>query len=497
MKDKEPIDKLFRQSLEHYEVTPPPALKRAVEDALETEKQKRSSGLGGMRALIAILLLGILSGALLIANNLISVPKSSAIKRNAKSTKYFAVVETSPSIRDIKTKQTDIQSHHVIGVSTEPNLTVRKGIFLDSKKNDSRYQQQLQLNNHTTVVANINMHHVNSSQTSNSPIYGGSTQINIPQPNINSSQTGSKLDAYPSYKETVTDAFATTENSGLSNVSEVSNPKRTEEIKAENLTNNDSAATENLPTHVDKKIPQPNATHSQFFVALTSGTGLNYNSFYQTNSISKRELNDSIGFNKPYFQVQLLAGINFHNLSLTSGIGLMQQYEKIKYAYFDSKVQRIFVDSIYIDPVTFDTIVKHHVPVDTIVKSYRSNQVQTTYTELQLPLMLSYGKVLSKRFKIDVSVGGVMQVLIQSKGNYKTAPNETLSDFQSKEAAPLRHVNFSALAAAGLCYKLNDRTELMLVMPFQFGLSNFYNRSYFIARRVNSIGTQIGCKMSF
>jgi hypothetical protein len=496
MKDKEPIDKLFRQSLEHYEATPPPAFKKAVEDALEAEKQKRSRGLGGMRALTAFLLLGILSGAILLAYNLISEPKFLATKSKAKSSACFAEVETSPSIRRIKTKQTEKQSLQVKRVNTESTLPIRKGNIRDSKKIDLKQQQQLQFNKHTTVVANVVKHHASVAQTNNPPIYKGSTKIKITEP-ISTFETNNQLLHKSSNNEIATFASVTSYNSLLSYVSTVSSVLESVDNIASAPEGSDSAEAGNLPSNMEENIPQPHATHGQFFVALTSGTGFNYKSFYNHNSISKKELYDSMGFNKPYFQAQLIAGVSIQNFSLSSGIGLMQQYEKIKYSYLDSNVQRFYVDSIYIDPVTFDTIVMHHVPVDTVVKSYRSNQLQTTYTMLQLPLMISYGKVLSKRFKIDVSAGGVMQVLMQSKGNYKTSPNGTLSDFQSKEAAPLKRVNFSALAAAGLCYKLNNRTELMLVMPFQFGLVNFYTRNYFISKRVNSAGIQIGIKTNF
>jgi hypothetical protein len=225
--------------------------------------------------------------------------------------------------------------------------------------------------------------------------------------------------------------------------------------------------------------------------------GYNSNHFTNQNTIATQELKDSIQFNKPYYNVQLLGGMQLKKLAISTGISLFKQTEKTQYSYINQKIERILVDSIYIDAITHDTIVKHNVPVDTLMNSYQTNTNQTVYTSLQIPIILSYQILLGTRFTLDLSAGGAVNILLQSKGNYKVSATGTLADYQTKAKAPLQTFSYNALALLGLNYDLNGSTSLHFAIPFQIGLSNVYKKGYYIDKNVNSAGLQVGLKYNF
>jgi hypothetical protein len=258
------------------------------------------------------------------------------------------------------------------------------------------------------------------------------------------------------------------------------------------------SAIDNVPENTTPiKIVEPKPKSRSYFVALNLGLGFNSNHFTNQNTIARQELNDSIKFNKPYNNVQLIGGMQLNKLAISTGISFYKQTEKIQYSYINQKMESILVDSIYIDPVTHDTIVKHNVPVDTLMNHYQTNTAQTVYTSLQIPIILNYKILLGTRFTLDLSAGGAINILLQSKGNYKVSATGTLSDYQTKSKAPLQTFSFNALALIGLDYALNGNTSLQFGIPFQIGLSNVYKKEYFIDKNVNSVGLQMGLKYHF
>jgi hypothetical protein len=128
---------------------------------------------------------------------------------------------------------------------------------------------------------------------------------------------------------------------------------------------------------------------------------------------------------------------------------------------------------------------------------YTNNAQQSTYNILQIPFLATYKYTLAKRLQLDISAGGALNILLQSKGNYKESIVGNIAEYGSTSNNPLKTFNFNAQAIIGISYNINDRTSMQFALPFQIGLSNFYNKEYFIDRRVNSLGVQCGLKYNF
>jgi hypothetical protein len=483
MKDLENIDDLFSRSLENFEVPPPSDAKKAIENALHKKANKKSRKGGWL--LLAIVSMSVLATAMFVQN-----------KSNDK------IVTNIPFDNESNTRQLNANSKLENFNSSDPKIAQSKPIkkpveTIISRKANEKYvnidgntsASHHQIANHNTQIkTKRNQIETDDLSANQNALYREPSEVleaNISN-NINIPQDG-HLEATKLHTDNVVDQQ-------LAQVETVkNNDAETNELK----TLKDSAI-DNVPENTTPiKIVEPKPKSRSYFVALNLGLGFNSNHFTNQNTIARQELNDSIKFNKPYSNVQLIGGMQLNKLAISTGISFYKQTEKIQYSYINQKMESILVDSIYIDPVTHDTIVKHNVPVDTLMNHYQTNTAQTVYTSLQIPIILNYKILLGTRFTLDLSAGGAINILLQSKGNYKVSATGTLSDYQSKSKAPLQTFSFNALTLIGLDYALNGNTSLQFGIPFQIGLSNVYKKEYFIDKNVNSVGLQIGLKYHF
>jgi hypothetical protein len=483
MKDLENIDDLFSRSLENFEVPPPSDAKKAIENALHKKVNKKSRKGGWL--LLAIVSMSVLATAMFVQN-----------KSNNK------IATNIPFDNEGNTRELNANSTLENFNSTDPKIAQRKPIkkpvetmisrkanekYLNSDGNTSASNQQI-ANQNSQIKTKSNLIEKQDLLANQNAMFGEPSEVLDANKsnNINLPEDG-KLEETKLHANNVVDQ----------QLARVETVKNNESATNELKTLKDSAIDDVPENTTPIKIVEPKPKSRSYFVALNLGSGFNSNHFTNKNTIAKQELNDSIKFNKPYNNVQLIGGMQLNKLAISTGISFYKQTEKIQYSYINQKMERILVDSIYIDPVTNDTIVKHNVPVDTLMNHYQTNTAQTVYTSLQVPIILSYKIFLGTRFTLDLSAGGAINILLQSKGNYKVSATGTLSDYQTKSKAPLQTFSFNALALIGLDYALNGNTSLQFGVPFQIGLSNVYKKEYFIDKNVNSIGLHMGLKYYF
>jgi hypothetical protein len=483
MKDLENIDDLFSRSLENFEVQPPADAKKIIENALHKKANKKNRKGGWL--LLAIVSMSVIATAMFVQNkNSNKIVTKIPFNNEGEN----SPVDANSKLENINSSDSKIAQSKPIKKPVETIISRKANEkYLNVDGNTSASDHQIANHNSQikTMRNQIETHDLLANQNTlfkepNEVLEASiSNSINIPD--------DSNLDSPKLHTNNVVDQQ-------LAQVETVKNiDAETNELK----TMKDSAI-DNAPENTTPiKIVEPKPKSRSYFVALNLGLGFNSNHFTNQNTIAMQELNDSIKFNKPYNNVQLIGGMQLNKLAISTGFSFYKQTEKIQYSYINQKMESILVDSIYIDPVTHDTIVKHNVPVDTLMIHYQTNTAQTVYTSLQIPIILNYKILLGTRFTLDLSAGGAINILLQSKGNYKVSATGTLSDYQSKSKAPLQTFSFNALTLIGLDYALNGNTSLQFGIPFQIGLSNVYKKEYFIDKNVNSVGLQIGLKYHF
>ena len=490
MKDIENIDDLFSSSLENFEVAPPQEAKKAIEQALHKQLAKKNNKGGWL--LLAIITLSIFSAAMFVQNKNnkhqnVSFKKSLASDLKTENKNASIDEDTKTNTVNSLKRQTD-QSINLIKLTSVGNH--HSHTKLESKPSNSltastnKTQPKEQNRQAKIAQANIAPSHLMAQNESTKHTEDGLKTSNF----IDKTTESTTLLAQNSIRDLQNSTVAKPPNKD--NLA-FDNPK-TDVVAI------DSFLTEaTTPFLVPEKIDEPKPATSNFYIAFSFGTGFNTNHYGKNNSITAQELKDSIVFNKPYLGAQLLLGVNYKQLSISTGIGIYKLNDKVKYSYINQKMERIFVDSIYIDPITNDTIVKRNVPVDTLMNYYTNNAQQSTHSILQIPFLATYKYTLTKRLQLDISAGGALNVLLHSKGNYKESIIGTIAEYESNSNTPLKTFNFSAQAIIGVSYSINNRTSMQFALPIQIGLSNFYNKEYFIDRRVNSAGVQCGLKYNF
>jgi len=485
MKDLQNIDDLFSRSLENFEVPPPIDAKKAIDQELHKKANKKNRKGGWL--LLAIVSMSVIATAMFVQNKN-SHEMATINKTESEANEVQMKIN---SVSDYSSEQ-DLSSNSKNLISEANEKQIEKTGFHDSPKlNDyTEEQHQPQITNKTNTAKALNISEkgpdlIKSSETPN-------------KQSIN--EVINKLSNSNEITITHTEPL-TLDNFNVSEEMKEPIAMNQNEIMASevqtSIVANDSAMEAPSENNGPNKIVAPRPKSRSYFVAINYGMGFNSNHFDKSNSVATQELKDSIKFNKPYYNVQLLGGMQFNNFSIASGISIFKQTEKIQYSYINQSMERILVDSIYIDPITNDTIVKHNVPVDTLMNYYKTNTTQTVYTSLQIPLIMSSHILLGERFVLNLSAGGAVNILLHSKGNYKVSSAGSLSDYESKSKAPLQTFSFNAVAIIGLNYNLNGRTSLQFALPFQIGLSNVYKKEYFIHKNVNSAGLQIGLKYDF
>jgi hypothetical protein len=481
MKDLENIDDLFSRSLENFQVPPPSDAKKAIENALHKKANKKSRKSGWL--LLAIVSMSVLATAMFVQN------------KNIKKVATNITIENEKRDANAHHK---IENHHSSDSKLRENKSNTKHVESIAKTNDNK--QSLELNSENLLqnqqIANKNSvlktisNRINTQDILTSQNTLNKAPERAVEANLSNSYNGSNNGNMESMK-LVMENFMEQQNTSIEK--EENNTDERNEL----ITFKDSAIDVALENNAPIKIVEASSKSRSYFVAYNLGMGYNSNHFTNQNTIATQELKDSIQFNKPYYNVQLLGGMQLKKLAISTGISLFKQTEKTQYSYINQKIERILVDSIYIDAITHDTIVKHNVPVDTLMNSYQTNTNQTVYTSLQIPIILSYQILLGTRFTLDLSAGGAVNILLQSKGNYKVSATGTLADYQTKAKAPLQTFSYNALALLGLNYDLNGSTSLHFAIPFQIGLSNVYKKGYYIDKNVNSAGLQVGLKYNF
>jgi hypothetical protein len=486
MKELENIDDLFSSSLENFEVAPPMEAKKAIEKALDKQLSKKNNKGGWL--LLAIISISILATAMFVESKS-NKNESQKAKANSKNENKGLT-----NYNKLKPKAKDAKA-----ISSQSNAI--SGVTATSKINSNPIHESItsKANNLNQVTASIVKTKQQNKHQKNNIFRSESKSINNLKSSENSDLNNPKLNDKAEENEMMKsqnqeEQILLSASEQARTVEKLNNEIIQENEMPTNKTEVDSSFNEisSTPSAIILEEPKPKA--QRYFIAFNVGTGLNANQYGKNNSVSIQELKDSIIFNKPYLSTKFLFGVQHNNLSISSGIGFFKQNEKMKYSYIDKKMQRILVDSIYIDPITSDTIVKHNVPVDTLMDIYRTNEEQTVYNLLQIPIIGNYSYAFAGRFRLDVSAGGAINILLQSKGNYKVSPDGSVSEYQSKTNAPIKAINFTAIAMIGLTYDINNKISMQLAFPFQLGLSNFYKREYFISRKVNSTGVQLGLK---
>lgn len=487
MKDLQNIDDLFSRSLENFEVPPPIDAKKAIDQELHKKANKKNRKGGWL--LLAIVSMSVIATAMFVQNknnhNMATINKTES-EANEVQMKIN-------SVSDYSSEQ-DLSSSSKNLISEENEKEIETTSFNDSPKLNE-YTEKQQQNNHqitnttnTAKALNIKEKGPDLLKSSETPNKQSSNEvINKLSKSNEITNTHAEPLTLDNFKvsEEMKEPIAMNQNAIMASVDQTS------------IVANDSAMEAPSENNGPNKIVEPRPKSRSYFVAINYGMGFNSNHFDKSNSVATQELKDSIKFNKPYYNVQLLGGMQFNNFSIATGISIFKQTEKIQYSYINQSLERILVDSIYIDPITNDTIVKHNVPVDTLMNHYKTNTNQTVYTALQIPLIMSSHILLGERFVLNLSAGGAVNILLHSKGNYKVSSAGSLSDYESKSKAPLQTFSFNAMAIIGLNYNLNGRTSLQFALPFQIGLSNVYKKEYFIHKNVNSAGLQIGLKYDF
>jgi hypothetical protein len=489
MKDLENIDDLFSSSLENFEVAPPKEAKKAIEQTLHKQTTKRNKKGGWL--LLSLISLSIFSAAMFVQNNNNKNQNVTFEKRLAQDLKTEN--KNSSSVEDAKTKAVSS-----LNKKTDNAVDLMK---LKSASNDHIGTKLNPKPTNSFTASAIKMQH----QAINLPTK--IAQSNFEQPHLiaQNESTKHKEDGLNlnNFFDEVNESTTLLAQNSIKDTQNNSPAKPTNEAnlafdktKADDVIV-DSSVAESTPFALPEKIEEARPAPTNFYIAFNLGTGLNTNNYSNNNLISAQELKDSIVFNKPYLSAQLLFGVKYNKLSISTGVGIYKLNDKVKYSYINQKMERIFVDSIYIDPITNDTIVKRNVPIDTLMNYYTNNAQQSTYNILQIPFLATYKYTLAKRLQLDISAGGALNILLQSKGNYKESIVGNIAEYGSTSNNPLKTFNFNAQAIIGISYNINDRTSMQFALPFQIGLSNFYNKEYFIDRRVNSLGVQCGLKYNF
>lgn len=484
MKYLEKIDDFFSSSLENFEVAPPVDAKKAIATELKKLSPKKNKKGGWL--LLAITSVSVIATAMYVSKS--SNNKHQELTKVAKATiskERLALNNTTIIEEQKQAEAVVINSTNAIQNSTpdvEKSLvnSLTTGHVYNARDINSTPNTTSSLSQQLTKTADA----TNNSSEENSAKATDEIEAHKPVEERHSDKT--------STADLMTETSSTQAEQVSANVNS-ENSILEEQVNA----NEETAVPENPLTQVKEKptVPVVKATH--YYVLANAGMGVNSNHFYKSNVVAEHELKDSMVFNKPYLNVQLIAGIHKGSLGVATGINIIKQTEKLQYSYIEQKSQTILVDSIYINPVTHDTIITHNVPVDTLMNYYKTNHVQTVFTTLQLPLFFTYNYYFLRNWGVDVSVGGSVNFLLGSNGNYKTSPTGSLSEYTTKGNAPLKNVSFNAQAMLGLNYMFNQNSSLLLSVPFQLGLSNIYKKEYFIDRSINTTGMQIGYKYTF
>lgn len=494
MKDLENIDDLFRCSLENFKVAPPKDAKEAIEKALDKHSRKKNNKGGWL--LLAVLSLSIVATAMYVKgkkNDRLKTMQTNSFKAKMKENnlpehienKALAVIEHKKEAA-LNAHNYDKQSLKITPQKMVSN-SVKIGSILKENIGKTSYSKKEELiSNEIEKVIAVKQSLKNEGPQLNDK-YSLSASKSDHNLAINAQNHENDLTLSPKNNETLVNESVELLNQTASEIN----------ATEANTVDIDTSLSEVPMDMLSLNSASSKSKGASYFITFNIGTGFNSNHFNKKNIVDASELKDSITFNKPYQSAELLFGMQQNKLSLITGISINRLNEKIQYSYLDQKVERILVDSIYIDPITNDTIVKHNVPVDTLMNYHRTNAVQTVYTSLQIPIIVNYQFVLSNKLQLDLSAGGAVQIILQSKGNYKLSPSGTLAEYQSKTSAPISGINFSALARLGLSYYIVEGTSIQLGFPVQLGLSNFYKKDYYIARSVNSVGIQMGVKYDF
>jgi hypothetical protein len=483
MKDLENIDDLFGSALENYKVAPPLDAKLAIEKELSKRSIKKNNRKKGGWLLLAITSISIMATAMFVQQKSTQTTTEKAInstelfeKQNEKEHKNNVV--TNSNI-EIKSNNNEIKSAIEIALSKEQNLNENK---------TTAYNGNQKLNNSIKNKANKNQ---GSKQENYFTSYNKPSETamniasNVVLENIeNNSSVNGSIEAQDKIE------------------SNIINSTKAIESKENEITQNDELAADSAlsdlpPSNIAAEIISPQPKTKRAFISMHVGSGTSMNHFYKNNNIAKQELKDSVYFNKPYLSANLMGGMEFNQISVSSGLGFYQLYEKVAYSAIGQRKTQILVDSIYINPITLDTIVKHNVPVDTTLNYYTKNEVQNTYSILQIPILIGYKFVIGTNWELDLSSGGSFNLLINSKGNYKISPQGALAGDQSKTQKPYKNYSFSALAMVGLTYHIQEKMSLQMALPVQIGLNNFNKNEYFIRRSLYNIGLQLGLKYHF
>lgn len=483
MKDLENIDKLFSSSLENYEVTPPAEAKIAIEKQLLQIAGKKNNRKKGGWLLLLITSCSIFATAMFVQTRQKKTQTIAQKQIEAPADNTVEAYDTSNQLKENNTSNAKnetvtkkVQIEHITKVASQKsqqnNLIVKAVSSTENKISENNI--------------NINEKLLNDASNSANTLSIKTTNLTeLFQSNKNSNDAVTPINVDEQIKnDLIKNGESQLVASSVNNV----------EIDIKNDILSDSALTQTPEPVAPAKIDEPKSKMNHGFIGLLVGSGLNSNYFNHSNTIATQELKDSIKFSAPYLSAQFTGGLYFKGWEISSGLGIMQQNEKVKYSYVSQQKTQILVDSIYIDPITHDTIVKHNVTVDTLIKTYKTNEVLSQYTYLQIPLLIGYRLPVGMKWLIDFKLGGSVNMLLKSKGNYKSSYVGSLEDYSSKSNAPIRTINFNALAVFGINYQLTEKAMLQVSFPFQVGLSNVYKKEYFINKSVNSVGVQLGIK---
>lgn len=483
MKDLENIDDLFGSSLENYEVTPPLDAKLAIEKELSKRSIKKNNRKKGGWLLLAITSISIMATAMFVQQKSKQTVSESKLNKNnliainkTKVNHNQIANEISPSLKsnnkDNRSNK-DIVNAKLIGSSA----SISKVQITETKKSNSSFHS----NTNRNAISQNSVFWASNEKAAN-------TELNPSKLNIEETENISELNGNNVLE---INAEGTIDNTTLTAANKENVTVEHDALDA------DSAIIDFSPTaNMAEKI-SPNPKTKSVFISMHVGSGLNMNHFYKNNSISKQELKDSIYFNRPYMSVHVLGGLQFNQISVSTGFSFNELYEKVAYSQVGQRKTQILVDSIYINPITHDTIVKHNVPVDTTLNYYTKNEVQNRYSILQIPILISYKIIIGTNLELDLSSGGSFNLLLNSKGNYKLSSQGTLNDDQSQQQKPYKTYSFSAMAMIGLGYHIHEKLTLQMALPLQIGLNNFNKNEYFIRRSINSVGLQVGLKYHF
>jgi len=477
MKDLKHIDRLFKEKLKDFEVTPNDSVWESIEKELHQKKRKRRVipiwwQISGVAAVLALLLT---VGNFMFNDSL-----------EIKSTN--PVVNTEDEI-DSNVPPPPSDSNTILNNFHDEESVVNNNV--DNPSSDSTLTNNLnQIDNNTEAIANTNtksekaLNNINTKTDNNKLSNINTNTVTVANDTKNEDAINPTNLPKSEQKKSILDIMADPVNKNTDVV--VSDPQPKENVEDMNVVNpNDLnntiedaiANTNNInEKEKDEKLSRWNISTNVAPVYFSSfGNGSPLDEQFIGNSKSG-ELNMSYGINGSYAltdKLKIRTGVNKVNLGYNTNNVIVYRGVGITLA---SALSRNNNNIKFIDESQNTSILSTQnmsfASAPEVVKTSINSSLNQEFSYIELPIEVEYS-LLSKKLGVNV-IGGFSTLFLNNNKIYSTLNGEKSL---LGEAKNINDTSYSANFGLGLNYNVSDKIKFNLEPTFKYQINTFRDTS--------------------